>query len=428
MRTVRCFFVVLLLIQIVSIFELKGQQYLENYPGIPIISYSWELQWKDYNYQKKKEAGITAITATIVNETIFNKAKDNELKIIPYPGNKSNAGFMVAKYTDAAYTVWEAEGYGDSSEYATLVRAGTNICDTYNDNGTECIITTANLSGAPNEEVILRGPGYTQQNKYIIRETAAPPANVRIYTASFKMKLQRINPQIPITGFEDSIICRLRVYAKNDLGSEYTIKDTSIKVSDLILNSWKEIETIYQLDTLPLDYYHSYSKPSGTTAIKYFAIEGTEDKIEFAERIFFEVTWKKVSNLRLLVDKITCYDERGRELKHEENTQADLLDQINNTNNNGNNTYKLNVSDFDSTCIGWMALDEPPTIDNYEPVRFIDSIIAASSNGQRKLHVSTLGSWESIYGGNGFAPKDVVIFKEMAKRMGWERKHFMVLK
>jgi|GEM_PF-5083475 len=421
MRTVRCFFVVLLLIQIVGIFELKGQQYLENYPGIPIISESWELRYKNYPYHFMKEAGITAITATIVNKTIFDSARVNGLKIIPYP-DSTTAGFMVAKYTDAAYTVWEAEGDADSSEYATLSRAGSDTCDTYNDNGTQCIITTANLSGAPNEAVVLWGPGYTQQNKYIIREDTSRVANVRKYDASFRLKMIEIIPTEDIEELADSVICRLRVYAKNDLGSEYTIKDTSIKVSDLILNGWKEIKTRYTLDTLPLDYYHSYEKPEWAKIIN---IEDFVDTVKFAERILFEVTWEKVSNLRLLVDKITCYDERGWELKHDEYTQNRLVHQVNNTGDDTTNPKRLkNITqaDFDSTCIGWMALSEPQTIDHYEPVRFIDSIINISSGGTRRMFVATCASWNA----SGF-PSGIYFYR-LAAGSFTETKKMMLIK
>jgi len=420
---------VLFLIFLMLTGRIRGQELINNYPGIPIISYSWELRWySGTSYQHKKDAGITAITATMVNDTMFSLANTVGLKLLPYPGDSVNAGYMVSKYTDAAYTVWEAEGDGDPGNEATLERNDT-LAGAYNDNGTSCIKTNYDSLSLSEEGVILWGPGYTQQDKYIFRDDTTEAARIRQYTASFRIKLKEVTPSGRPQNL-DSVICKVRVYAKNDSGDTVTLGDDHITVRDLVLNSWSLKSVQYSLETLPYGYYTNYV--TGTESVTHLLgrkpyarytngrlFTGTTDIVKYAERIFFEVTWRKISNYLLLIDNILVHDQRGFKIKADIEEQQDLIDEINNTNYYGRNYNKLNVSgiDYDSTVAGWMAIDEPGTIDNYEPIRYIDSIMNAESNGKRGLFLSISGSWNGMYGGNGGAPENAVIFEEMGKRL-----------
>jgi len=420
----------LILMIIISLtIKTRGQELIDNYPGIPIISYSWELQWySGSSYQHKKDAGITAITATMVNDTIFGYARTAGIKLLPYPGDSINAGYMVSKYTDAAYTIWEAEGNGNPENEATLERNDT-LAAVYNDNGTYCIKTNYDSLSLSEEGVILWGPGYTQQDKYIFQDDTSATANIRQYTATFRIKLKEVIPS-GRPGNLDSVVCKVRVYAKNDVGDTVTLGDNYITVRDLELNSWSLKSVQYSLNNLSPSYYTNYA--TGTESIQHLLgrkpyaryingrlFRSSTDEVKYAERIFFEVTWRKINNYQILVDNILVYDQRGFNIKEYPEEQQDLIDEINNTNNYGRNYNRLNVSgaDYDSTVVGWMAIDEPPTIDNYEPVRYIDSIMNAESNGKRGLFLSVSGSWDGTYGGNGNGPENAVIFEEMEKRM-----------
>jgi hypothetical protein len=102
---------------------------------------------------------------------------------------------------------------------------------------------------------------------------------------------------------------KVRVYAKNDVGDTVTLGDNYITVRDLELNSWSLKSVQYSLNNLSPSYYTNYA--TGTESIQHLLgrkpyaryingrlFRSSTDEVKYAERIFFEVTWRKVNNYR----------------------------------------------------------------------------------------------------------------------------------
>ncbi|MCK7525794.1 MAG: hypothetical protein MZV64_53400 [Ignavibacteriales bacterium] len=105
------------------------------------------------------------------------------------------------------------------------------------------------------------------------------------------------------------------------------------------------------------------------------------------ESIFsFKVIWIGKSNpsgmpqYLLSFDKVIVSDLRGRELvdpSSEARSNIEIQDQ--------------KLIDFETDITGWMGIDEPVSIDIFEPIRIVKEILSTTTSNKRPLRHTFYG-------------------------------------
>jgi len=399
----------------VLVFFLKifPQNFYENYDGIPIIPFGWASVWYDgenghhnYDFSKMKEMGADILIGEDIKLSMFSKMKNANLKIIPYQQDTTIPNF-IAKYSEAAYTLWQAEGEGSdpNNEFTTMKHDPNNqgITELYYESGNlKGVITKPNELISQNSGLILNGPGYSQHTRYIL-ESKEP----RQYFTKFKLKLIETIPHSnPPLENDNRIICQIRVRGRNDTGFNQILSSQNITIKYLSTSSWTFNRIDYDLDNLPTESFSFVPLESST-------INFRKSVFKILKYIDFEVYWYKVDGYRLAVDNVLCYDTRASQFLTGTSSLDDILSQINNTNET---LQFLPQNDFQNTFVGWYAIDEPGFIDQMEPIRVLDSLIRNLTSNNMKLWISWAGCWNGSYSGWDLAPENVNTFKEMYKR------------
>ena len=369
------FSVILLLFIVLSFQEIKPQDPIEKYEGIPFIIYPARRVEQMLQYTKSfdhmKQMGVYGVVAP----DLFNNEYQGQynidsftvhnLKAIPYYlwGDTLTYQNLIHKYTNSHYTVWEAEGVTDQTKgNATLYHSSHTTVES------DTVGYVKTLSTAQNGDTLICGPGYLQNATY-----NADTAKVH-YTIEFRMKIVPIIPQLP-DNYQDDIVCKLLVTnILNGQTNEIVVMERRVKVSDFNnLDEW---------DTIKANYYF----PSGVTD-KLWKTNGNlllPDSAAFF--VQFKVIWSGLTYLNLYIDKIRVYDDKGDEIVNDEDRQLQIANYI---------QYYLN----NSTIIGWYGTDEPVSIDNFEPFRVVDSIITHVSNSNLRLHAGITGGTTGKFGG-----------------------------
>ena len=148
-------FVIIIFIQ-----TLKPQDYIKDFDGIPLITYA-PHDIGAYQYDYIKNMGIDVVIASNVTTERLLEIKKRGLRVIPiqadtttYEPNYND----ILKYTDARYSVWEAEGTKPANGDASL---------TYNKKIGEPYFFKNKISGITTrikakEGILISGPGYRQ--------------------------------------------------------------------------------------------------------------------------------------------------------------------------------------------------------------------------------------------------------------------------
>ena len=80
------------------------------------------------------------------------------------------------------------------------------------------------------------------------------------------------------------------------------------------------------------------------------------------------------------------------------------------------NLYKgapiFNPSSYDDRVIGWNAVDEPGSVENYACMRKIDQLMNTASGGKRRLYFSNAGIF------NGWVGRNILAHKYQLSRTG----------
>jgi hypothetical protein len=351
---------------------------IKSYLGIPIITYGQNITDNSrYNFNNIDSAGIFAIQVVNLTEPIFSGYLTNK-KFLILPEQKDFPDY-INYYTKARYTVWKAGGTDLADGKATLFHDSS--C------GTDGNMVWTNASTAHNSKII-SGPSYTQEVNYSWLDTITIK-----YSASFNLKREYLSPQLPAP--TDTLCLLLVTTSKISVDPDsHTWKifwtygmDTLILFNSSIPvnNTWLDTIMNYSLNLLPDSVYHGYSGNS------------TRQKT-FVDNVEFQVIWKgDASKVRLYVDKVTLSDQRGRDL-HFSSAKNNILSQATGTQN------------YHNRLAGWLAVDEPGSIDEYEPIRIVDSILNNTSSS-KKLWIAFWGGWNGRYGdgGNNFSSTDKLI-------------------
>jgi len=366
------------LVFVFNVSSLFPQSYLDNYEGIPIITFGWvtSFTWLDaYNFNKVKEMGTDIFIPTDVIASKFDKYRLANLKLIPYQQfTREGRVNYIAKYTEAAYSLWEAEGNDDAQGQIKMIPDYDHVDI---DSGF-AIKTKNNTSG-----YLLNGPHYLQPVKYTIFSSEVPAdieSEVLNFTVRFKLKVESVGGNfVSLTNNSDNI-CRIEVFTGDTLLAIDTIQAQQFSY----YNEWKTFDLIY---SNKINASTNTTHPVQPRTI-YLGSETVERKA-FADvkfRVYFYGT--STNYLSLSVDNILAFDDRGYDLMMAHiNRQSDIVSQA----KNRGDVNKFYTSSFDSTVVGWYAVDEPGFIDNWACVKKVAELLRDSTQN-KKLVTSIAGS------------------------------------
>ncbi len=386
-KILHIFFVVLLIAN-----GSLAQSYLDNFTGIPIITFGWTTNddWlHDYDYNKIKEMGTDVLVAPDLLYTKFDIFRLANLKLIPYQTDTTfTRTNLIAKYTDAIYSVWETESVPISQGEIQLTRDLTKV-----DEIPGVGVKTKNN----NPGYIITGPNYIQPIKYSI-DTVGP--GLITYYVNFKLKVEpNVNPVVPLTNNVDNI-CRIEVTSGG-----IPLASSIIQANQFVnYEVWKDFELTYSQN-------NNASMKTNQPLKTSYLLNGTQNTdIEIFSNVEFKIYYYGTANyyLNLYVDNILVYDNaRGNPLFTSQAIQQNIIKQANNTNNVNNIT--TSQSDFDNTVVGWYPADEASFIDQWACVKKIAELIKNNTNG-KKLVASIAGNWNGrVYEGSSVYRVDELI-------------------
>jgi hypothetical protein len=277
------------------------------------------------------------------------------------------------------YTIWEAEGTDPADGEITLNRNTSNTIIVPGG------IRTVNNLTTPG--YIITGPGYLQPLEYKIEEN-----DLLKYTVLFKLKVEPGDSFVPLNENSDNV-CRIEATYN---GGHNITDAVDIKASDFVsYGNWKTFSIEYDKFDIQDNWINIYNRLNGS---HHKAITDVE----------FRIYFYGLNYLNLYCDDVRVYDLRGFALFNNIATQQRIKEQAKNANNINN--FTTNSTAFDTMVVAWFPVDEPLSVDNYEPVRFIDSIINISSGGTRRMFVSTCASWNA----SGF-PSGIYFYRLFAE-------------
>jgi hypothetical protein len=359
---------VVLLVCSSVISNAQQQDSIKSYPGIPIITYGYDLsKHPAEQFIGMDEAGIYALEASNLTAPIFNQKIGNnnlDLKVMPEQITDPLGNYIV-KYTEARYTEWEAEGTNPQDGLITLYHDSINCIE---QNG--AVVTT---SITPNDTIIY-GPMYSQEKTYSMVD-----ANQEInYTLKTLLKLEDLQPGQTLLG---DTVCIVQVTTRTSyneaihqwqLGTPEKIIEKAVTYGELLpLNQWKGIDTTYNLMNVPAQYSQANEMPYQVN--RKFLANGDNSvqslPRESVHNIEFRVIWKGNSQkLRLSIDKFIVYDGKGWDLINLLGPTTQISTQLSN-----------NQTAFNQQVAGWIGFDEPWDLDTWAPIKKVKEIIESYS-------------------------------------------------
>lgn len=409
--------VIYTLIVLHSVFSADAQTFFQNIEGIPLITgFPHDPTKNQYinDYDSLLALKIDAVIAADLSDSRFYEFKNRNLKVIPWQVDpvlimNNDTTYQdsiwlssIQTYTNSTYTRWEAEGTPQQDGLATLEHK-SNVGIPFTEGNISGIKTTITSPA----DTLIKGPGYKQRIYYQSWDTT----NAIPYRLDFRLKLKISD------GYEDSTallenlqtdICRLKVTAAkfNEQGGQnivdyVTVAQDTLKRGDFYLNQWMTFSLNYFLTGL-----------YDTTLYKFGNLDnGWYELKKLIRFIEFKVHWLGHNQYQLFVDDILVSDGRGRALKFPDEQVHTWIKDV-----SKGKTWCEFCENFDSTVVGFMAYDEPESIDQYEPYRIVDSILAATPPGNRRLWVSFPSSWNGCYGETNYGAEPVGKFQEFYKR------------
>jgi len=172
---------------------IKGQMhYLDDYEGIPIVAVYINADAQDLttlNFQRLRELGAIGISSRIHDDAEYNKIKNNGMRVIPI--NIWDSGpnqSSVTYYSDAIYTMWEAEGHlGDSlNKGAVELKYDSQLGEVFSEQNSADTIKGI-VTKSSNAGELIYGPAYAQYIKYKVLPLESTTDIIK-YNARFRLK------------------------------------------------------------------------------------------------------------------------------------------------------------------------------------------------------------------------------------------------
>ncbi len=392
---------------------LQAQSILDSYEGIPIET-SLDWYWVLHNpgaIDSMELAGVDIIHMSFPEEanlqSFFSSRNFDVLPItVPKSGGVYN---WIQYYTDAKYSVWEAEGNPPSEaklEYKNSVM--------FRPNNANYISLKPEAAGTL--DTLIWGPYYHQDVEYETYEDGNSDSILVYYTADFKLMLSVIGND---NASPTDTLCILQVTQSNvavdsigwHLPCTDIIRDTALTRGDFtLLNTFKS----YALKDYSLENFDcedSYNTNVPPPQYRFSSETGLNGKPNgprwIREYIQFKVIWLGNPNYSLSIDKIVVSDQRG----------VELMGNIGKTRINEQATTSL--SGYETSVFGWLGIDEPVSIDLFEPIRIVDSLLNAQLTPKRLVIPfmgSHSGAWNEFT--NPYGVMHLSKWQEFKKRVG----------
>ncbi len=391
--------------------------------GIPIIG---GIDWRWWGYHHPEDvkkmsdsAGVDVIMLDIYPNTVQNQM--DTLDIFGFKGMPiRSAGYnYIQHYTDAKYSVWEAEG---NDNYDVNLEYNSSVMDELTDGDTTFLKLKHTAAGLQDTELIT-GPYYSQDVKYLASQDNV--LQIVRYLAEFRLKLEH-NPYYPISDDPEDTICVIQV-TKSKVPTAWTISCTdTIKERVLRREDFAQLNRFYDFLFHPVFDSAYYTLENNLcdcpdlgpepqyTFHSYFSSDTLVPGPRWIKPyIQLKVIWKGDQQYLLSIDKVTVSDIRGRDLiadTLELFARKDIKDQAN----------SLNSYNADGLITGWLGIDEPVSIDLFEPIRIVKDILEDNSQGKRPLWIAMMGHWDGAWENreNPFGAQGKSPWNELKNRVG----------
>ncbi|MCZ7610797.1 MAG: hypothetical protein M5U17_11600 [Ignavibacterium sp.] len=359
MRTliVKIFFVLFLFTNL-----SPGQDWVKDYDGIPVHTWLWwgftdSLIYPDAINNMKSIVDIVTTDIGILEGEVINPEdqvsflKSKGLKLIPVRTRTTEASPLynwIQHYTDAKYSVWEAEGTPPSVSEAML-EYDSDVMDKITENDVAYIKLKSNRSGIV--DTLIWGPYYNQDVYYYASQNDSI-TEVR-YTADFRLKLDYNNNYPTQMDNPNDEVCIIQVTYSDHAGL-YQLGQTHTVASDTLQrwefqNYFKQfLLEDYRLDVNTEGSSIPIQPPPQCTFNSYLGIDtlmpGPRNEKNYVQ---FKVIWLGKPQYLISIDKVTVSDIRGRELiDPTSDAETNILLQANSLNN-------YNVDDL---IVGWLGI------------------------------------------------------------------------
>jgi len=365
------FVIVFLLFDLVNSYA-QLQDPIKNYPGIPIIIYNGCVARDSQGeyippaqYDSLEKTGVFALNfpnLTVPDFNYYLNSKDFNLMM---ETTKQNVVRHIYRYTEARYTVFEAEGTPPEDGLVTLYHDSLDL-DTANG-------YVSTRSNTPHGTMIY-GPMYRQCRNYYAVDPGVIP-----YKASYILKIDNIDPWI--VSSQDDTVCILQVTTTQtwdiingvqvytDFHEPYIVNETIVTYGLLESGIWDTIDVDYEFD-LEVPWYRPDIPPN--TMISRYNQASVENDLSgkiSQNCVEFKVIWKgQPDRVKLSVDKIIVSDSRGRELKGQNQYQV--------VKGNIENQMDEELAFTEGRVVGFIGLDEPWSLDTWEPIRLVNEIVS----------------------------------------------------
>jgi hypothetical protein len=382
----------LLLMVLITLTLYSQQNPIKSFEGIPVVVYArgvdssgnYFIPAEQYNLIKT--AGVNFIQVENLIPVDFGSHIEGKgLMVLPeqYFHNQQTDKF-ITYYTEGRYTEWPTIGTNTVDGLSTLKSLETH---TEKVGG---ILRTKQTQGTPlTHDTIVYGPQYWQDVYYRFHNRLD---SIR-YTVLFRLKLEELMPQHYLQ--HNDTICIIQVTAKDTYLENvgfvpylpvYVIKQRAVRYGELLpLNAdYKTFELKYSLEYAP-DSISNQPLVGNTLPQWPKRIGGEKNEFSAVNNIEFRIIWKSNSEiLRLYMDTIRVFDQRGEQLMYSSSAQQSIKDQVISA------AYKNSVA-------GWMSVDEPMSIDQMAPMKKVNELIE-SVQPNTGLWVNFNGSWNGRFG------------------------------
>ena len=415
--SIKALFFILFLFSITT----QAQSILDRYEGIPIET-SLDWAWVEDNrsaVDKMDSAGVNIVHISFKNQNeLSTYFLHHTMDVLPIttPNGDSAVYNWIQYYTDAKYSVWEAEGTQNNPTAkgnATLYRneSKTDIDPTHQ-------FIKLNPDSSGDTCTMSWGPYHLQDIEYETYADGGSGYEPVKYTADFKLKLECI--EIDNAAPTDTL-CILQVTQSTISVEGYWHIDCTDTIRQVALTrqQFTPLNTFNSHKITDYTLRPTTCQPSINNVLPppqyHFSTDFLLDSLppgprSMCERIEYRVIWTGDSNYTLSYDKVIISDERGTELFGENSLfyRNMVIVQANSLEN-----YKNSVS-------GWLGIDEPQSIDQYEPIRVVDSLLKTNTQNPRPIVIPIMGcTWAGTYSHpNDFGAMGLNKYEEMKLRIG----------
>ncbi len=368
----------------------NAQDFIKNYDGIPIetgLHWAWVRNIPSA-VDSMIAAGINIVRMEydpVLYPEQLTYLNNKGLKIIP---SKASGLNYIHYYTDAKYSIWQAEGFPSSFTDANL-EYNQIIMDTIIENDTLSYIKLKqNFSDIL--DTLINGPYYRQDLMYY--SSLGTEYDTVDYRADFYLKLESINVD---TVSDNTPICILQV-TQSKAKTTQLLQCTDV-IDSLVLtrefftqlNTWYAPNITYRLRS-----FDCPNNDNGIPDIQPYrgfldenqSVTGTP-KRQGSQYIQYKVIWLGNPDYTISIDKVVLSDDRGREFLVEDtlNTKAYILQQAS------------ALSPQDQLLTGWLGFDEPTSLDIFAPIKRVSSILDGYLNKATPLWLPWMGFWDGAF-------------------------------